>query len=47
MDQAHIDIVLTTSKHNVQYLLGGHRTFFFPQSRPIVAEVAARGNHVD
>jgi hypothetical protein len=29
MDQAHIDVTLTTSKHNVQYLLGGHRTFFF------------------
>ena len=29
MDQAHIDVALTTSKHNVQYLLGGHRTFFF------------------
>ena len=27
MDQAHIDVTLTTSKHNVQYLLGGHRTF--------------------
>ena len=24
MDQAHIDVTLTTSKHNVQYLLGGH-----------------------
>ena len=29
MDEAHIDVALTTSKHNVQYLLGGHRTFFF------------------
>jgi Xaa-Pro aminopeptidase len=29
MDQAGIDVVLATSKHNVQYLLGGHRTFFF------------------
>src|SRR3954469_8862023 len=29
MDQAHIDVALTTSKHNVQSLLGGHRTFFF------------------
>ena len=29
MDQAHIDVTLTTSKHNVLYLLGGHRTFFF------------------
>src|SRR3954451_6057658 len=29
MDDAGIDVALTTSKHNVQYLLGGHRTFFF------------------
>ena len=24
-----IDVLLATSKHNVQYLLGGHRAFFF------------------
>jgi Xaa-Pro aminopeptidase len=29
MDEAGIDLLLTTSKHNVQYLLGGHRAFFF------------------
>src|ERR1700683_2459583 len=29
MDDAGIDILLATSKHNVQYLLGGHRAFFF------------------
>jgi Xaa-Pro aminopeptidase len=29
MDDAGIDVLLTTSKHNVQYLLGGHRAFFF------------------
>ncbi len=29
MAEARIDVALTTSKHNVQYLLGGHRTFFF------------------
>src|SRR5215208_4775276 len=29
MDEAGIDVVLETSKHNVQYLLGGHRAFFF------------------
>jgi Xaa-Pro aminopeptidase len=29
MDETCIDVALTTSKHNVQYLLGGHRTFFF------------------
>ena len=29
MDEAGLDVLLATSKHNVQYLLGGHRTFFF------------------
>jgi len=29
MDQAGIDVVIATSKHNVQYLLGGHRANFF------------------
>jgi Xaa-Pro aminopeptidase len=29
MDDAGIDILLATSKHNVQYLMGGHRAFFF------------------
>ena len=29
MDEAGIDILLATSKHNVQYLLGGHRAIFF------------------
>ena len=29
MDKAGIDLVLATSKHNVQYLLGGHRANFF------------------
>ena len=29
MDKANIDVLLVTSKHNVQYLLGGHRAFFF------------------
>ena len=29
MDGAGIDVLLATSKHNVQYLLGGHRYFFF------------------
>jgi len=27
--QAGIDVVLATSKHNIQYLLGGYRYFFF------------------
>ncbi len=29
MDDAGIDLLLATSKHNVQYLLGGHRANFF------------------
>src|SRR6201989_1184263 len=29
MDEAGIDVLLVTSKHNVQYLLGGHRALFF------------------
>ena len=29
MDDAGMDVLLATSKHNVQYLLGGHRAFFF------------------
>ena len=29
MDEAGIDVLIAASKHNVQYLLGGHRAFFF------------------
>jgi Xaa-Pro aminopeptidase len=29
LDKAGIDVLLVTSKHNVQYLLGGYRFFFF------------------
>src|SRR5437588_10458769 len=29
MDEAGIDLLVVTSKHNVQYLLGGYRAFFF------------------
>ena len=29
MDEAGFDVLVVTSKHNVQYLLGGHRAFFF------------------
>ena len=29
MDEAGLDVLLATSKHNVQYLLGGYRFFFF------------------
>ncbi|WP_050626673.1 M24 family metallopeptidase [Bradyrhizobium viridifuturi] len=29
MDEAGLDILIATSRHNVQYLLGGYRFFFF------------------
>jgi Xaa-Pro aminopeptidase len=29
LEDAGIDVLLATSKHNVQYLLGGHRSIFF------------------
>ena len=29
MDDLGLDVLIATSKHNVQYLLGGHRAFFF------------------
>lgn len=29
MDEAGMDVLVVNSKHNVQYLLGGHRAFFF------------------
>ena len=29
LDEAGIDLLIATSKHNVQYLLGGYRFFFF------------------
>jgi Xaa-Pro aminopeptidase len=29
MDEAGVDVLVANSKHNVQYLLGGHRAFFF------------------
>ena len=29
MDEAGIDVLIASSKHNIQYLLGGHRSFFF------------------
>jgi Xaa-Pro aminopeptidase len=29
MDDAGIDLLFASSKHNIQYLLGGHRSFFF------------------
>ncbi len=35
MDREGIDILLVTSKHNIQYLLGGYRFFFFDYSDAI------------
>jgi Xaa-Pro aminopeptidase len=29
MDEEAFDVLLVTTKHNVQYMLGGHRAFFF------------------
>jgi len=29
MDEAGLDVLIATSKHSIQYLLGGHRSFFF------------------
>ena len=29
MDEAGIDVLLANSKHNIHYLLGGHRSIFF------------------
>lgn len=29
LDERGIDVLLVTSKHNIQYLLGGYRFFFF------------------
>jgi len=29
MDEAGIDVLIVNSKHNIQYLLGGHRSIFF------------------
>ncbi|HZP20666.1 MAG TPA: hypothetical protein VFB16_10725, partial [Bauldia sp.] len=31
LDDAGIDVLLVTAKHNVHYLLGGYRFFFFDQ----------------
>ena len=29
LEEAGIDVLVATSKHNIQYLLGGYRFFFF------------------
>src|ERR1700684_830600 len=49
MDEAGLDVLIATSKHNIQYLLGGHRSFFFDNmdaigiSRYLPALVYQRG----
>ena len=49
MEAAGLDVLLATSKHNVQYLLGGHRALFFDYmdamgvSRYLPVVVYARG----
>lgn len=49
MDEAGIDVLLATSKHNVQYLLGGYRYIFFHamdaigHSRYLPVVIYARG----
>jgi Xaa-Pro aminopeptidase len=35
MDKAGLDVLIVTSKHNVQYLLGGYRFIFFAAMDPI------------
>ena len=35
LDEAGIDVLVVTSKHNIQYLLGGYRFFFFDFMRMI------------
>ena len=43
LDDAGIDVLLVTSKHNVQYLLGGYRFFFFDVMDAVVVMVSPRG----
>lgn len=53
MDDAGLDVIVATSKHNVQYLLGGYRFFFFDTmeamgvSRYLSAVVYRRGKPDD
>lgn len=35
MDEAGMDVIVATSKHNVQYLLGGYRFFFYENMEAI------------
>jgi Xaa-Pro aminopeptidase len=53
MDEAGLDVLVVTSKHNIQYLLGGYRFFFFDAmdaigvSRYLPALVYAKGRARD
>src|SRR5262245_64984677 len=53
LEDAGIDVLVATSKHNVQYLLGGYRFFFFDTmdaigtSRYLPALVYRKGNPGD
>jgi Xaa-Pro aminopeptidase len=53
MDDAGLDVIVATSKHNVQYLLGGYRFFFFDTmdamgvSRYLSAVVYRKGKPAD
>jgi Xaa-Pro aminopeptidase len=42
MEAAGIDVLIATSKHNVQYLLGGHRFSFFDTMDATVRERCGR-----
>jgi hypothetical protein len=35
MEAAGIDVLLATSRHNTQYLMGGYRFFFFAEMEAI------------
>ena len=35
LDEAGVDLLLAVTKHNVQYLLGGYRYFFFAHADAI------------
>ena len=53
LDDAGIDVLVVTSKHNIQYLLGGYRFFFFDQmdaigvSRYLPILIYRKGRPVD
>ena len=44
MDEAGIDALLVSSKHNIQYLLGGYRFFFFDHSMRSASAATCRSS---